>query len=55
LGRLAGAFEGAPSARGLRLVLVDDAMTSGETLAACAQALRDAGAADVKAFVLTRA
>jgi len=55
LGRLAGAFLGEPSARGLRLVLIDDAMTSGETLAACAQALKEAGAADVKAFVLTRA
>ncbi|TBR23052.1 ComF family protein [bacterium] len=55
LGRMSGAFRAEPSARGLRLVLVDDAMTSGETLAACASALREAGAADVKAFVLTRA
>ncbi|MBI3299758.1 MAG: ComF family protein [Elusimicrobia bacterium] len=54
-GRLAGAFKAAPWARGLRLVLIDDAMTSGETLAACAGALWEAGAADVKAFVLTRA
>lgn len=54
-GRLAGAFHAAPWSRGLRVMLVDDAMTSGETLAACADALWKAGAGDVKAFVLTRA
>lgn len=54
-GRLAGAFEAVPWSRGRRVVLIDDAMTSGETLAACAEALRAAGAADVRAFVLTRA
>ncbi|MBI2362726.1 MAG: ComF family protein, partial [Elusimicrobia bacterium] len=54
-GRLAGAFCAAPQAAGLRVLLIDDAMTSGETLAACAAALRGAGAAQVQAFVLTRA
>lgn len=54
-GRLAGAFRASPDAAGLRVLLIDDAMTSGETLAACAAALREAGAAQVGAFVLTRA
>lgn len=54
-GRLAGAFRASPAAAGLRLLLIDDAMTSGETLAACAAALAEAGAAQVGAFVLTRA
>ncbi len=53
-GRLGGAFEANPEAAGARVVLIDDVMTSGETLAACAQALKEAGAADVRAFVLTR-
>ena len=54
-GRLEGAFEACGEAAGLRLLLIDDAMTSGETLAACAAALEGAGAAQVAAFVLTRA
>lgn len=54
-GKLAGAFQALPEARGLRVVIIDDAMTSGETVCALAAALRDAGASDVKAFVLARA
>ncbi|MDE2292603.1 MAG: ComF family protein [Elusimicrobia bacterium] len=54
-GRLEGAFRASSAAARLRLVLIDDAMTSGETLAACAAALREAGADGVRAFVLTRA
>jgi len=40
--------------RGRRVVLVDDVMTSGASLFAAAQALRDAGAAHITALVLAR-
>jgi ComF family protein len=40
--------------RGKRIVLVDDVMTSGASLHAAAQALRDAGAGRVTAVVLAR-
>jgi ComF family protein len=41
--------------KGQRLALVDDVMTSGSTLSACAQALWQAGAAQVDCLVLARA
>jgi ComF family protein len=53
-----GAFRVPPNARaevkGRRLVLVDDVLTSGATLDACARALLRAGAAQVDALVFAR-
>ena len=54
-----GAF-GVPDARraaveGAAVVIIDDVMTTGATLSACARALKKAGAARVDALVLARA
>jgi ComF family protein len=54
---LRGAFEVAKPAtvRGRRIVLVDDVMTTGATLSACARTLKRAGAAQVMGITLARA
>ena len=58
LDNVKGAFQvdplRAPALLGRRVVLVDDVMTSGASLFAAAQALRDAGAAHITGVVLAR-
>lgn len=58
LRNLRGAFavepSRAPALRGLRVVLIDDVMTTGATLQAASLALREAGVAHVTAAVLAR-
>jgi predicted amidophosphoribosyltransferase len=54
----AGAFEVTPARRGLvagrAVLLIDDVLTSGATLSACAERLKAAGAARVDVLVLAR-
>lgn len=50
-----GAFDAPDAARGARVLVIDDICTTGETLRACAVALRRAGATRVGALAVARA
>ena len=49
-----GAFECTRDAGGLRVLLIDDVVTTGSTMSACASALKDAGAKSVLGLALAR-
>lgn len=54
-GNMKDAFRASRTLHGLRIALLDDVMTTGATADAAAQALREAGAADVGVWVVARA
>ena len=54
-GNVLGVYEAiAPNVWGRRILLVDDVMTTGSTLAECARVLREAGAAEVVCLTFSR-
>lgn len=52
---VAGAFRAKPAVKHMRVLLVDDVLTTGATAGACAAALKRAGAAHVTLLTLARA
>lgn len=54
LENMRGAFQASPATAGRSVLLVDDVMTTGATMAECSRALREAGASRVYALVFAR-
>ena len=51
---IVGAFECTQEVTGLRVMLIDDVVTTGSTMSACASVLKDAGASSVMGLALAR-
>jgi ComF family protein len=49
-----GAFQASADVRGLRVLVIDDVVTTGSTMSACASALKAAGASPVWGLALAR-
>ena len=49
------AFEASEQVKGKKILLVDDVLTTGATVTACAEALKKKGAESVMVFTLCRA
>lgn len=54
LRNLRGAFQADPQSRGRRILLIDDVMTTGASARAASEALLQAGAREVRVWVLAR-